>query len=173
MNTHGRVATFILGCATILAGLALSPGVHAQAERAPTPARAVAPARPAPALQQVYALSIASILLNSTCQVKIQIRNTGAALTSDQHAESNVRMGGKSAVSLARLDPNGRLKTAGELAGFVDELPLTADTDYLVEVTLFNGKSVSQRSLLKPRCSGPARTERPAAAQEVDGHEPS
>jgi hypothetical protein len=123
----------------------------------------------------VYALSVESILLNSECQVKIQIRNTGAALTSDQHAESNVRMGGKSAVSLARLDPSGRLKTAGKLVGFVDEQPLSADTDYLVEVTLFNGKSVSQRSLLKPRCSGPARTERPATtiSQTVAGHDPS
>lgn len=137
--------------------------------------RSVKPVAPAPAVQpqptpqqapqQVpqkapqpiinYSMAIENFSLTSQCQVTFTVRNTGANLSVDQHKNSSIKIGQGAPMSLATFDPGGKLRTKGQTMIYLQNDPITKDTNMSVVVTLFNGKKITQSKLLKPTCEKP------------------
>lgn len=164
--------TFLLiSCIIFLSASFAQSGAPAQVQRSVTPA-APAPAiqpesapqtapQPAsqPAPQQIrkpvvinYDMAIENLSLTSQCQVTFTIRNTGANLSVDQHKNSKLKIGNNAPMSLATFDPAGKLRTKGNTMIYLENTPITKNTNMMVTVTLFNNKKITKNSFLKPTC---------------------
>ncbi len=110
-------------------------------------------------VKKVYSIDIESISMTSQCQFKFKLKNTGADLTDNQHRNCSVKVGQDQnpGMSLATFDPGGRLKKKGETITYLENTPLTEDTNVFVEVTLFNGTQTSKQKLLQPTCPDPKK----------------
>lgn len=108
-------------------------------------------------VEKIYSISIDDISLTSQCQLKFILKNTGTDLTNDQHKNCSVKVGQNSPIPFTSLDPGGRLKTKGQTITYLENDPLTKDTNIAIEVTLFNGAKKTKQKSLHPTCPNPMK----------------